>query len=48
MDAVIHAVLTAFEKNGVATGDDVRVVDAGPELRRILQGPDGRVASGSA
>lgn len=39
MDAVIHAVLTAFEKNGVATGDDVRVVDAGPELRRILEGP---------
>ena len=39
MDAVIHAVLTAFERNGVATGDDVRVVDAGPELRRILEGP---------
>ncbi|MCS6712000.1 mechanosensitive ion channel [Brachybacterium sp. EF45031] len=36
IDAVIAAVLTAFEREGVATGDDVRVVDAGPRLRQEL------------
>lgn len=39
MDAVIRADLGAFERHVVATGDDVRVVDAGPELRRLLGDP---------
>lgn len=36
-DAVIAAVLRAFTDHGVRTGNDVRIVDAGPELRRALR-----------
>ncbi|MFJ3311778.1 mechanosensitive ion channel family protein [Micrococcus endophyticus] len=35
-DAVIASVLRAFTTQGVRTGNDVRIVDAGPELRRAL------------
>lgn len=35
-DAVIASVLRAFTAQGVRTGNDVRIVDAGPELRRAL------------
>ena len=35
-DAVIVAVLRAFTAQGVRTGNDMHIVDAGPELRRAL------------
>ena len=34
--AVIVAVLRAFTAQGVRTGNDMHIVDAGPELRRAL------------